>query len=348
MSKHKKIEVTEYNSEWPAMFKEEKNIITEALGDNCVSIHHVGSTSVPGLIAKPKIDIIAIANDREKAITDLEKVEYMHQGEWNIPLKCGFAKRTGIHVNLHMFFEENHPEVELNLAFRDYLRTHEDAKIAYGNLKREILSNEENATKRVQVGALSFPFYTLQKRAFIDNVLRKIGFNRLRVIKCLTDIERNYAENFYISKIGENAFIDFSNEDHEHFILYKGVEICGYANLQISPTPKIILMECKNAEDKTFFQSVIQKWINVHFGPKITLIKATEKDADLIHQMQIESFYELHLKYRDDETNPVNESTDKILQKLKQTDSHFYLIKFENNFVGGIRIVVKNNRKRIS
>ncbi|MBR1735294.1 MAG: GNAT family N-acetyltransferase, partial [Alphaproteobacteria bacterium] len=47
-------------------------------------------------------------------------------------------------------------------------------------------------------------------------------------------------------------------------------------------------------------------------------------------------------------TNPVNESTDKILQKLKQTDSHFYLIKFENNFVGGIRIVVKNNRKRIS
>lgn len=277
MSKQKKIEVTEYNPEWPAIFEEEKSIILDALGDNCVAIHHVGSTSVPGLIAKTKIDIIAVANDRKKAITDLEKVGYSYDGEWNIPLQCGFAKRTGTHVNLHMFFEENHPEVELNLAFRDYLRTHEDAKIAYGNLKREILSDEKNTTKRVQVGALSFPIYTLKKRAFIDNILRKIGFNRLRVIKCLTDVERNYAEKLYVSEIGGKASIDFLNEDHEHFILYKGVEICGYANLQISPTPKIIFIEAQNEEDKIFFQSVIQKWIDVHSGPKITLIKATEK-----------------------------------------------------------------------
>ena len=69
--------------------------------------------------------------------------------------------------------------------------------------------------------------------------------------------------------------IDFSNEDYEHFILYKGVEICGYANLQISPTPKIIFIEAQNEEDKVFFQRVIQKWIDVHSGPKITLIKAT-------------------------------------------------------------------------
>jgi len=81
---------------------------------------------------------------------------------------------------------------------------------------------------------------------------------------------------------------------------------------------------------------------------KINLIKATEKDAELIHQMQVESFYELYLKYKDEETSPVNESVDKIVQKLRRPDSHFYLIKFENHFVGGIRVVVKNNLKRIS
>ncbi|MBQ3564871.1 MAG: GNAT family N-acetyltransferase [Alphaproteobacteria bacterium] len=81
---------------------------------------------------------------------------------------------------------------------------------------------------------------------------------------------------------------------------------------------------------------------------KINLIKSSEKDAELIHQMQMESFYELYLKYKDDETNPFNESVDKIIQKLKQPYSCFYLIKFGNNFVGGIRIVIKNGHKRIS
>ena len=81
---------------------------------------------------------------------------------------------------------------------------------------------------------------------------------------------------------------------------------------------------------------------------EINLIRATEKDAKLIHRMQAESFCELYLKYRDDETNPVNESVDKIIQKLKRPDSYFYLIKFENNFAGGIRMVVKNGYKRIS
>lgn len=80
----------------------------------------------------------------------------------------------------------------------------------------------------------------------------------------------------------------------------------------------------------------------------IKLIRATEKDAELIHQMQVESFHDLYLKYQDKETNPVNESIDKIIQKLRQPDSYFYLIKFENNFVGGVRIVVKSDHKRIS
>ena len=59
---------------------------------------------------------------------------------------------------------------------------------------------------------------------------------------------------------------------------------------------------------------------------KINLIKATEKAAELIHRMQVESFQEIYLKYRDEETNPVNESVEKILRKLRRSDSCFYLI----------------------
>jgi len=81
---------------------------------------------------------------------------------------------------------------------------------------------------------------------------------------------------------------------------------------------------------------------------KIDLIKATEKDGELIRTMQVRSFRELYLKYEDEETTPVNESVDRIIQKIKRHDSHFYLIKFENDLVGGVRVVVKNGYKRIS
>ncbi len=275
MSTNKKVEVVEYNPEWTAFFEKEKAEICDALGDNCMEIHHIGSTSVFGLPAKPKIDIITSAFNRTKAIEALEKIGYSYDGEWNIPLQCGFTKRVGTCVNLHMFFEKNHPEIELNLAFRDYLRAHEDAKIAYGNLKKKILSVEENATKQVKVGTLLFSFYTLQKRAFIDNFLRKIGFNRLRVIKCLTDAEQRAAEKYreiYLEKLGKKSLspIDFSDENFEHFILYKGVDICGYASLQIFHTPKITLIETQSSEQEAFFRDLINKWIAVHLNESPT------------------------------------------------------------------------------
>jgi GrpB-like predicted nucleotidyltransferase (UPF0157 family) len=97
---------------------------------------HVGSTSVSGLAAKPKIDIVAVAKDRKRAIIDSEKVGYAHRGEWNIPLKCGFTKRGATSVNLHLFFDEDHPGVELNLKFRDYLRAHSDVCAQYAAISK--------------------------------------------------------------------------------------------------------------------------------------------------------------------------------------------------------------------
>lgn len=271
MQTHKKIEVVEYDENWPKIFEIEKNNILSALKDNCTEIHHVGSTSVKGLIAKPKIDIIAVANDRKRAIDALKKIEYSYDGEWNIPLKCGFAKRTGMDVNLHMFFDKNHPEIELNLRFRDFLRQNDNVKNEYADLKRKILSNPDNATDRIQIGTVQFPKYTLLKRNFINNVLRQIGFNQLRVLKCLADEEQQAAKKFakmHAKKTHDidSSSIDFSDTNYEHFMLYKGVDITGYAKIQIAPTADIAFIEVENQQDEEFFKNIIKQWLEIHFG----------------------------------------------------------------------------------
>ncbi|MDR1236539.1 MAG: GrpB family protein [Holosporaceae bacterium] len=255
----KLIEVVGYDSRWPEMFDAEKEIISAALGDNCVAIHHVGSTAVPGLAAKPKIDIVAVAENREKAIFDLEKAGYSHRGEWNIPLKCGFTKRGATDVNLHLFFDENHPEIELNLKFRDYLRANPAVRDEYAAVKIKILE-DESAHQKAD-GSL-FPIYTVRKRKFIDDIIRATGFDRLRVLKCATDNEWDAAEKFrkkYADPIVKNS------DDHEHFVLYRGVEIIGYADIHIfsKTEAELSIFETSDEESRKFFTDVIEKLMNV-------------------------------------------------------------------------------------
>ena len=117
----RKIKVVAYDPHWPKQFEFEATKIKEVLGGNCVSIYHVGSTAVPGLPAKPKIDIIAVVQRPVDAIKSLETIGYDYRGEFNIPMHYGFSKREQISVNLHVY-QQGNPEVELNLTFRDYLR----------------------------------------------------------------------------------------------------------------------------------------------------------------------------------------------------------------------------------
>ena len=72
---------------------------------------------------------------------------------------------------------------------------------------------------------------------------------------------------------------------------------------------------------------------------KIRLILATEKDAELLHGLQVEAFLPLYEKYQDDETNPAKESLDTVRWKITNHPcSDFYIIEFENQPVGGIRV----------
>ncbi|MDR3151608.1 MAG: GrpB family protein [Holosporaceae bacterium] len=264
----KKIEVVSYDPDWPKIFAVEKGIISAALGDNCVAIHHIGSTSVPGLASKPKIDIVAVAKDRKMAIVDLGNAGYTHKGEWNIPLKCGFTKRGAANVNLHLFFDENHPEVELNLKFRDYLMTHPAARDEYATLKMKILEKTD-AHQKSERSLL--PIYTIRKRAFIDDAIKRSGFYRLRVLKCATENEWDAAKNFrekYFDRVAimDPVFENFDNPNHEHFILYRGVEIIGYADIFIVSESEAKLSVFENLDRGAipYFLNVIKEWMEVH------------------------------------------------------------------------------------
>lgn len=73
----------------------------------------------------------------------------------------------------------------------------------------------------------------------------------------------------------------------------------------------------------------------------VELVLATEKDAELLHQMKHETFLPLYGIYHDDETSPVKEPMEKVIRCIQMENSDYYLIKFQNEFVGGVRIVEK-------
>lgn len=237
MNKQRKnLDVVPYNPEWAIWFQEEAEKIKEALGDNCVALHHVGSTSIPGLIAKPKIDIIAEVNELKKIIKQLKPFGYEYRGEWNIPMKYGFRKQQSPGVNLHAY-EKNHPEIEVNLSFRDYLRNHPEIRDEYAQLKLELLKHESSFEKNNSM----FTGYSLGKNNFIHQVLKSAELNRLRFVFCTHfnewDAAKNFRQKYFFDKVPVKDPYEwtFDHKNHIHFILYEGVNVIGYAHIQLWP-----------------------------------------------------------------------------------------------------------------
>lgn len=268
MQQRKQIEVVPYNPKWPELFELESSAIQAALETQLIAVHHVGSTSVPGLAAKPKIDMIAIVKDPQQTISNLEAIGFEYRGEYNIPLHAGFSKRGNVDVNLHVY-EEGHPEIELNLLFRDYLRNNPSARDAYAALKIRLLQDESSHLKKNS----AFTLYTLRKGDFIRDVLKKAGFNRIRVLKCNDETEWNSAKRLREFNLSDRGIQDdlfsetFNHKDHEHLVLYRGTKVIGYAHLQLWPKKRamIRMMQIEVRERGRGyggqFLELIEKWL---------------------------------------------------------------------------------------
>lgn len=137
-----KVEVVDYNPEWPILFREEAEKIKGILGDELIEIHHIGSTSVENLKAKPVIDIMPVVRDITKidACNEaFERLGYEPKGEFGIAGRRFFRKGIEVRTHhVHIFDISNSKEVKRHLAVRDYLRTHPQEAFEYGQLKSKL------------------------------------------------------------------------------------------------------------------------------------------------------------------------------------------------------------------
>src|SRR5262249_31618596 len=138
------IHLAEYDPAWPDLFAREEARIRSALGERAIRVEHTGSTSVPGLAAKPIIDItLVVANsaDEPSYVAPLERAGYVlriREPHW---YQHRVFKGPDTNVNLHVF-TLGCPEIERMVAFRDWLRTHDDDRALYERAKRELARRE--------------------------------------------------------------------------------------------------------------------------------------------------------------------------------------------------------------
>lgn len=134
------IVIEAYDPEWPLLFAAQAAAIREALGQRVVAIHHIGSTAVPGMAAKPIIDMLA---EIRVPVTDpatgdsLVSLGYVNHGEFGIPGRTFFRHDGPPPVHLHLF-PAGHASVIRDLGFRDRLRADPVLRERYAAMKRDL------------------------------------------------------------------------------------------------------------------------------------------------------------------------------------------------------------------
>jgi len=160
------ISVEPYDPAWPARFEAEAARIRAATGDRLLAIEHIGSTSVPGLAAKPIIDIMGLVPSFDAGrhfIVPLRRIGYLYYGENDIRGRHYFDLEDDTMrdiVHLHVLAESSE-EARNHILFRDYLRTHSDAREAYTTLKHHLIAKYANDRRT----------YTDAKAEFIRGIL---------------------------------------------------------------------------------------------------------------------------------------------------------------------------------
>jgi GrpB-like predicted nucleotidyltransferase (UPF0157 family) len=144
------IEIVDYDPDWPRLYAREEVRIREILGDRVVRIEHAGSTSVPGLPAKPIVDIVLeVPDSADEAayVPDMEAAGYVlriREPEW---LEHRVFKGPDTNVNLHVF-SAGCGEVDAMVLFRDHLRANAPDRELYAAAKQELAAREWKYTQQ--------------------------------------------------------------------------------------------------------------------------------------------------------------------------------------------------------
>jgi GrpB-like predicted nucleotidyltransferase (UPF0157 family) len=160
-----------YDPAWPSLFAQLAHHIRDALGDAILLLEHVGSTSVPGLSAKPIIDmVLAVADSRDEAayVKPLEEKGYtlrIREPDW---YEHRLLKPPEIPGNLHVF-SAGCEEIEQMVLFRDWLRTHADDRLLYEQTKRDLAARTWKYTQN----------YADAKSAVVQEIVARARRNQM-------------------------------------------------------------------------------------------------------------------------------------------------------------------------
>ncbi|HEX2536284.1 MAG TPA: GrpB family protein [Chitinophagaceae bacterium] len=175
-----RIIIEEYSPFWASAFEQLKSVYLAHLADLILDVQHVGSTAVPGLAAKPVIDIDLIISERAQLDPVVEKLRllgYDHLGDRGISEREAFRPRSAaVPYNDHYPSWPKHHlyvcpagsnSLMNHIAFRDFLRSHPDQAKAYGALKKRLVSEDP----------YDINLYVERKTPFITEILREAGFD---------------------------------------------------------------------------------------------------------------------------------------------------------------------------
>jgi GrpB-like predicted nucleotidyltransferase (UPF0157 family) len=176
MMSNRPVVLVDYDPEWINIFAQLKVAIEKPLGDLVLSMEHIGSTSVPGLAAKPIIDLVIVIRsyqDLQAVIAKLSDLGYFYQGDKGIPQREAFGRHddmvpwdgSGRHWMEHHLYVCPVDSVELTrqITFRDHLQAHTDDLLRYDYLKRSLAVSFRNDREA----------YTNGKSDFIEEILTR-------------------------------------------------------------------------------------------------------------------------------------------------------------------------------
>ncbi|WP_042473587.1 GrpB family protein [Bacillus ndiopicus] len=159
------VRLTNYTEDWILMFQQEVQLLKSIFGDEIISFEHFGSTSIPGMKAKPVVDMMCIVKDIETIDLyneQMKSLNYDLTGEWGIEGRRLFRKGGENRTHHIHFYQFGNPHIKRHLVFRDYLLAHPKEASEYSKFKEDLADKYESTHD-----------YSPAKKAFVSHLEEK-------------------------------------------------------------------------------------------------------------------------------------------------------------------------------
>jgi GrpB-like predicted nucleotidyltransferase (UPF0157 family) len=174
---HPSVLVVDYDPSWPGMFEALRRPVWAAVQDLAVSVEHVGSTAVPGLAAKPIIDmdvVLASSDNMSEAIEKLATLGYVHRGNLGIEDREAFESPRGLPAHHLYVCPQGSAPLANHLALRDFLRRDVVAVAEYGRIKKQLAARFSSDIDSYFAGKTDFILTVLRNLGLRESVLQTI------------------------------------------------------------------------------------------------------------------------------------------------------------------------------